>query len=131
MPMFGLALKNDSNYYLLTLRASHRPTASTSPRDRLDVSLLQQHVVSTLCPTQQTHRKQYGIRRMTTKPGLGTAGHRYGCPSCSIRPKWLKSKPSPGGRADAAQVDLFLPKTAHGLVMNVMEGNCSLRPSAL
>jgi hypothetical protein len=50
--MFGLALQNDPQYSLLTLKTAHRPSATASPRDRLDVSLLQQHVVATLCPTQ-------------------------------------------------------------------------------
>ena len=95
VPMFGLALKNDSNYYLLTLRASHRPTASTSPRDRLDVSLLQQHVVSTLCPTQQTQEAIRYSKDDHEALDWVRQGAPVRPPSCSIRPKWPKSKPSP------------------------------------
>ena len=37
---------------MLSLKAAHRPPAEVSPRTKLDVSLLQQLVVSVLCPTQ-------------------------------------------------------------------------------
>jgi uncharacterized protein (DUF1015 family) len=53
VPMFGLALKGDSRYVTLALKPAHRPPAQASPRAKLDVSLLQQLVVATLCPTPQ------------------------------------------------------------------------------
>ena len=122
VPMFGLALKNDSNYYLLTLRASHRPTASTSPRDRLDVSLLQQHVVSTLCPTQQT---QEAIRYSKddhealdwVRQGTGTAALLLN----PTKVAEVKAVASAGERMPHKST-YFFPKPLTGLVMNVMEG---------
>jgi uncharacterized protein (DUF1015 family) len=53
VPTFGLALKGESRYVTLALKAAHRPTDQASPRAKLDVSLLQQLVVAVLCPTQQ------------------------------------------------------------------------------
>ena len=53
MPVFGLALKGDSRYVTLSLKPTHRPPAQASPRAKLDVSLLQQLVVTTLCSTQE------------------------------------------------------------------------------
>ena len=53
LPVFGLALKGDSRYITLTLKAAHRPNAQASPRAKLDVSLLQQLVVAALCPSQR------------------------------------------------------------------------------
>ena len=52
-PVFGLAVRHDPHYYLLQLRSSHRPDATESPKDRLDVSILQRRVVAKLCPTQK------------------------------------------------------------------------------
>ena len=52
-PTFGLALKGEQLYVTLSLKPAHRPDATASPRTKLDVSLLQQLVVGTLCPTQQ------------------------------------------------------------------------------
>jgi len=52
VPVFGLALKGQDRYAALTVKPAHRQTAQTSPRARLDVSLLQHLVVTTLCPTQ-------------------------------------------------------------------------------
>ncbi len=122
VPMFGLALKNDSQYYLLTLRASHRPTASASPRDRLDVSLLQQHVVSTLCPTQQ---EQEAIRYSKddhealnwVRQGTGTAALLLN----PTKVAEVKAVASAGERMPHKST-YFFPKPLTGLVINVMEG---------
>lgn len=122
LPMFGLALRNDPQYYLLTLRAAHRPTASASPRDRLDVSLLQQHIVSTLCPTQQEqeamlyskddHEALDWVRR-----GTGTAALLLN----PTKVAEVKAVASAGERMPHKST-YFFPKPLTGLVMNVMEG---------
>lgn len=52
VPVFGLALKGRDRYVTLTVKSAYRPTTETSPRERLDVPLLQHLVVTTLCPTQ-------------------------------------------------------------------------------
>lgn len=122
VPVFGLALKNDSNYYLLTLRASHRPTASTSPRDRLDVSLLQQHVIATLCPTQQEqeamlYSKDDHEALNWVRQGTGTAALLLN----PTKVAEVKAVASAGERMPHKST-YFFPKPLTGLVMNVMEG---------
>ncbi len=122
VPMFGLALKNDSNYYLLTLRESHRPTASASPRDRLDVSLLQQHVIATLCPTQQEqeamlYSKDDHEALNWVRQGTGTAALLLN----PTKVAEVKAVASAGERMPHKST-YFFPKPLTGLVMNVMEG---------
>ncbi len=122
VPMFGLALKNDSHYYLLTLRPSHRPTAAASPRDRLDVSLLQQHVISTLCPTQQEqeamlYSKDDHEALNWIRQGTGTAALLLN----PTKVAEVKAVASAGERMPHKST-YFFPKPLTGLVMNAMEG---------
>ena len=122
VPMFGLALKNDSHYYLLTLRPSHRPTAAASPRDRLDVSLLQQHVISTLCPTQQEqeamlYSKDDHEALNWVRQGTGTAALLLN----PTKVAEVKAVASAGERMPHKST-YFFPKPLTGLVMNAMEG---------
>lgn len=122
VPMFGLALKNDPQYYLLTLRAAHRPSASASPRDRLDVSLLQQHVVATLCPTQQEqeamlYSKDDHEALNWVRQGTGTAALLLN----PTKVAEVKAVASAGERMPHKST-YFFPKPLTGLVMNVMEG---------
>ena len=122
VPMFGLALKNDPQYYLLTLREAHRPTASASPRDRLDVSLLQQHVVATLCPTQQEqeamlYSKDDHEALNWVRQGTGTAALLLN----PTKVAEVKAVASAGERMPHKST-YFFPKPLTGLVMNVMEG---------
>lgn len=122
VPMFGLALKNDSQYYLLTLKAAHRPTATASPRDRLDVSLLQQHVVATLCPTQQEqeailYSKDDHESLNWVRQGTGTAALLLN----PTKVAEVQAVASAGERMPHKST-YFFPKPLTGLVMNVMEG---------
>ncbi|HWG95565.1 MAG TPA: DUF1015 domain-containing protein, partial [Nitrospira sp.] len=45
-PVFGLARQGDDRYVTLTLKPAHRPSPQASPRAKLDVSLLQQLIVT-------------------------------------------------------------------------------------
>ncbi|NJN70653.1 MAG: DUF1015 domain-containing protein [Nitrospira sp.] len=53
IPVFGLVRQGDDRYFKLTLKPVYRPSIKASPRTKLDVSLLQQLIVTKLCPTQQ------------------------------------------------------------------------------
>ncbi|MDH5740165.1 MAG: DUF1015 domain-containing protein [Nitrospira sp.] len=53
VPVFGLVRQGDDRYFKLTLKPVYRPSIKASPRTKLDVSLLQQLIVTKLCPTQQ------------------------------------------------------------------------------
>ena len=121
VPMFGLALQNDPQYYLLTLRAAHRPSATASPRDRLDVSLLQQHVVTTLCPTQQEqeailYSKDDHEALNWVRQGTGTAALLLN----PTKVTEVQAVASAGERMPHKST-YFFPKPLTGLVMNVME----------
>nr|MBA3752601.1 DUF1015 domain-containing protein [Nitrospira sp.] len=125
LPMFGLALKNDPQYYLLTLKATHRPSAAASPRDRLDVSLLQQHVVSTLCPTQQEqeamlYSKDDHEALNCVRQGTGTAALLLN----PTKVAEVQAVASAGERMPHKST-YFFPKPLTGLVMNVMEDSAA------
>lgn len=120
-PMFGLSLRGTDRYLLLTLRPSHRPSPSTSPRDRLDVSLLQQHVVTTLCPTQQQleairYTKDDHEALDWVGQGTGEAALLLNATKVSE----VQAVASAGERMPHKST-YFFPKPLTGLVINVME----------
>lgn len=122
LPTFGFALQNDPQYYLLTLKAAHRPSTTTSPRDRLDVSLLQQHVVGTLCPTQaeqeaMLYSKDDHEALNWMRQGTGTAALLLN----PTKVAEVQAVASAGERMPHKST-YFFPKPLTGLVMNVMEG---------
>jgi uncharacterized protein (DUF1015 family) len=122
VPVFGLALKGQDRYVTLTLKPAHRPAAQTSPRARLDVSLLQQLVVTTLCPT---HREQEAI--LYTKDdhealdwvaqGKGTGALLLNATKVSE----VQAVATAGERMPHKST-YFFPKPLTGVVINVMEG---------
>ena len=122
VPTFGLALQNDPQYYLLTLKSPHRPSAATSPRDRLDVSLLQQHVVSVLCPAQAEqeailYSKDDHEALNWVRQGTGTAALLLN----PTKVAEVQAVASAGERMPHKST-YFFPKPLTGFVMNVMEG---------
>ena len=121
-PTFGLALRNDQQYYLLTLKTTHRPSAATSPRDRLDVSLLQHHVISILCPSQTEqeailYSKDDHEALNWVRQGTGTAALLLN----PTKVAEVQAVASAGERMPHKST-YFFPKPLTGLVMNVMEG---------
>ena len=122
VPVFGLALQNDPHYYLLTLKPAHRPSAATSPRDRLDVSLLQQHVITALCPSQTEqeailYSKDDHEALNWVRQGTGTAALLLN----PTKVAEVQAVASAGERMPHKST-YFFPKPLTGLVMNVMEG---------
>jgi hypothetical protein len=121
IPVFGLALKGQDRYITLELKPAHRPTAQTSPRARLDVSLLQHLVVAMLCPTQ---REQEAI--LYTKDdhealewvaqGKGTGALLLNATKVSE----VQAVATAGERMPHKST-YFFPKPLTGLVINVME----------
>ncbi|HET6675707.1 MAG TPA: DUF1015 domain-containing protein [Nitrospiraceae bacterium] len=119
--VFGLAIRRDSHYYLLQLRQAHQPAAADSPRNRLDVSILQERVVGTLCPTA---KEQEAI--LYTKDdhevlnwvldGTGTAALLLNPTKVSE----VQAVASAGERMPHKST-YFFPKPLTGLVINVME----------
>jgi uncharacterized protein (DUF1015 family) len=120
-PVFGLAVQRAQAYYLLTLRPEHRPTASASPRERLDVSLLQQHVVTKLCPTVQ--QQEAILYTKDDHEALDWVLKGTGTAALILNPTKVaevQAVASAGERMPHKST-YFFPKPLTGLVMNVME----------
>jgi uncharacterized protein (DUF1015 family) len=121
VPVFGLALKGDSRYVTLSLKPAHRPLAQASPRAKLDVSLLQQLVVATLCPTQEEqeailYTKDDHEALDWVAKGTGTGALLLNATKVSE----VQAVATAGERMPHKST-YFFPKPLTGLVMNVME----------
>jgi len=121
LPVFGLALKDDSRYITLSLKPAHRPLAQASPRAKLDVSLLQQFVVTTLCPTQQEqeailYTKDDDEALDWVAKGTGTGALLLNATKVSE----VQAVATAGERMPHKST-YFFPKPLTGLVINVME----------
>ena len=120
-PVFGLVLKGETRYCTLTLKLSHRPSPQASPRAKLDVSLLQQLIVTKLCPTQQeqeailyTKDDHEAIDWVAT--GTGTGSLLLNATKVSE----VQAVATAGERMPHKST-YFYPKPLTGLVINVMK----------
>ncbi len=121
-PVFGLAKQGDPRYVTLTLKPSHRPSATASPRTKLDVSLLQQLIVTKLCQTQQ---EQESI--LYTKDDLEALDWVYrGTGTGALLLNATKVSEvqavAAAGERMPHKSTYFYPKPLTGLVINVMGG---------
>lgn len=120
-PVFGLSLRGTDRYLLLTLRPSHRPSPAASPRDRLDVSLLQQHVVIALCPTQR--EQETILYSKDDHEALDWVHRGTGEAALLLNPtkvSEVQAVASAGERMPHKST-YFFPKPLTGLVINVFE----------
>lgn len=120
-PTFGLALKAEHRYVTLTLKPTHRPDANASPRAQLDVSLLQQLVVSVLCPTQQAqeailYTKDDHEALDWAESGTGTGALLLNATKVSEVQAVAKA-----GERMPHKSTYFYPKPLTGLVIHAME----------
>lgn len=121
-PVFGLARQGDDRYVTLTLKPAHRPSAQASPRDKLDVSLLQQLIVARLCSTQQEQeailytKDDHEALDWVTK-GTGTGAFLLNATKISE----VQDVAAAGERMPHKST-YFYPKPLTGLVINVMNG---------
>ena len=121
IPVFGLALKGGNRYVTLSLKPAHRPPAQASPRAKLDVSLLQQLVVATLCPTPQEqeailYTKDDHEALDWVAKGTGTGALLLNATKVSD----VHAVATAGERMPHKST-YFFPKPLTGLVMNLME----------
>jgi len=121
VPTFGLAVKGAASYVTLALKQAHRPSAQASPRAKLDVSLLQQFVVSVLCRTQQEqeailYTKDDQEALDWAANGMGTAALLLNATKVSE----VQAVATAGERMPHKST-YFYPKPLTGLVINVME----------
>ena len=123
IPVFGLALKGDNRYVTLSLKPAHRPPAQASPRAKLDVSLLQQLVVATLCQTPQEqeailYTKDDHEALDWVAKGAGTGALLLNATKVSE----VQAVATAGERMPHKST-YFFPKPLTGLVVNVMENS--------
>ena len=119
--MFGLTRQGDERYVTLTLKPAHRPSAQASPRTKLDVSLLQQLIVTKLCPTQQEqeailYTKDDHEALDWVARGTGTGAFLLNATKVSE----VQAVAAAGERMPHKST-YFYPKPLTGLVINVME----------
>jgi len=121
VPVFGLRRQGDDRFITLTLKPAHRPSIQASPRTKLDVSLLQQLIITKLCPTQQ---EQEAI--LYTKDdhealdwvANGTATGAFLLNATKVSE--VQAVAAAGERMPHKST-YFYPKPLTGLVINVME----------
>lgn len=122
VPVFGLARQGDDRYVTLTLKPAHRPSTQASPRAKLDVSLLQQLIVTRLCPTQQEQeailytKDDHEALDWVIK-GTGTGAFLLNATKIGE----VQAVAAAGERMPHKST-YFYPKPLTGLVINVMNG---------
>ena len=121
VPMFGLALNGADSYLTLALKPAHRPPANASPRAKLDVSLLQQLIVTTLCRTQQ--EQESILYTKDDHEALDWVAHGTGTGALLLNPTKVSEVQAvaTAGERMPHKSTYFFPKPLTGLVMNVME----------
>jgi len=119
--VFGLAIRDAQAYFLLSLRPSHRPLASASERDKLDVSILQQEIVATLCPTSVEQEAIVYTKDDHEALDLVQRGHATGALLLNpTKVSEVRAVAASDGRMPHKST-YFFPKPLTGLVINAME----------
>lgn len=120
-PTFGLALNGESRYTTLSLKSAHRPPATASPRTKLDVSLLQHHVVPALCPSQQ--EQEAIVYTKDDHEALDWAANGTGTGALLLNATKVGEVQAvaTAGERMPHKSTYFYPKPLTGLVINVME----------
>ncbi|WP_455242262.1 DUF1015 family protein, partial [Petrachloros mirabilis] len=122
VPTFGLAIKEENRYVTLSLKPAHRPPADASPRTKLDVSLLQQLVVTALCPSQQ--EQEAIVYTKDDHEALDWAANGTGTGALLLNATKVSEVQAvaTAGERMPHKSTYFYPKPLTGLVINVMEG---------
>ena len=120
-PCFGLVARGLDQFWVLALRPSHRLPPTASPRDRLDVSILQQQVIAKLCPTQQeleaiVYTKDEHEALDWVAKGEGEAALLWN----ATKVDEVRAVATAGERMPHKST-YFFPKPLTGLVLHVME----------
>ena len=120
-PMFGLALKGKDSYLTLALKPAHRPPADASPRAKLDVSLLQQLVVTKLCQTPQ--EQEAILYTKDDHEALDWVARGIGTGALLLNPTKVSEVQAvaTAGERMPHKSTYFFPKPLTGLVINVMD----------
>jgi uncharacterized protein (DUF1015 family) len=119
--VFGLAAQNVDAYFVLALRSDHRPLTTASERDKLDVSILQQEVVTRLCPTTAEQEAIVYTKDDHEALDLVIQGKASGALLLNAtKVSEVRAVAASGGRMPHKST-YFFPKQLTGLVINVMD----------
>jgi len=120
-PVFGLALRGETALLLLSVKPSHRPKASASERDKLDVSLLQTLVINRLCPNESDQHAL--IYTKDDQEALDLVAQSKATASLLLNPTKVGEvrAVATAGERMPHKSTYFFPKPLTGLVMNVMQ----------
>jgi uncharacterized protein (DUF1015 family) len=120
-PTFGLSVTGEHRYATISLKPEHRPEAGASPRTKLDVSLLQQLVVSVLCPSQQ--EQEAIVYTKDDHEALDWAADGTGTGALLLNATKVSEVQAvaQAGERMPHKSTYFYPKPLTGLVINVME----------
>jgi uncharacterized protein (DUF1015 family) len=121
VPTFGLAVKGRDAYVTMALKPSRRPPTDASPRTKLDVSLLQQLVITPLCRTQQD--QEAILYTKDDDEALDWVTNGTGTGALLLNPTKVSDVQAvaTAGERMPHKSTYFFPKPLTGLVMNVME----------
>lgn len=119
--LFGLALKGAPAYYLLTLRPEHAPSQSASPRDRLDVSILQDRIIAPLGMSKSDEEAMLYTKDDDEALDLVETGAAEG--ALLLNPTKVSEvrAVAAAGERMPHKSTYFFPKPLTGLVVNVFE----------
>jgi uncharacterized protein (DUF1015 family) len=116
-----LAIQHADAYFVLALRPDHRPPPTASERDKLDVSILQQEVVSRLCPTTAEQEAIVYTKDDHEALDLVIQGKASGALLLNAtKVSEVRAVAASGGRMPHKST-YFFPKQLTGLVINVMD----------
>ena len=119
--VFGLALRGAATYLLLELRPDRYPDPSTVERDKLDVSILQQLVITKLCPTAAEQEAIVYTKDDDEALDLVRNGKAEGALLLNpTKVSEVRAVAASGGRMPHKST-YFFPKPLTGLVINAME----------
>jgi uncharacterized protein (DUF1015 family) len=119
--VFGLVLRDAGAYMILELRPEYYPGPGTSERDKLDVSLLQQLVITKLCPTTADQEAILYTKDDDEALDLVRNGKAEGALLLNpTKVSDVQAVAASGGRMPHKST-YFFPKPLTGLVINVME----------
>lgn len=118
---FGLALQSHKAYVLLTLRSVHRIAGGTSPRDRLDVSILHNQVLTPLLPSKSDEHPILYTKDDDEALDLVRQGRAHA--ALLLNPTKVSEvrDVAEAGERMPHKSTYFFPKPLTGLVMNVFE----------
>ncbi len=118
---FGLALQQESRYVLLERKPESRSQDGSSPRDRLDVSILHSHILTPLSIPELTEERVIHTKDDHEAVELVRKGEAQGAFLLNATKVSEVSAVASAGERMPHKSTYFFPKPITGLVINVME----------